>query len=213
MKILSVDTSAKTCSVALYLDGISDELFISENLTHSETLAPLTEELMSKNKVDYSSLDYIAVNTGPGSFTGIRIGVAFVKGIADVYGIPCVSTSTLESMPYNITDEDGYVCSLMDARNDRFYYALFEIKDKKVIRLSDDDVRSFDEIDKELNSYDCVTLLGDGAEKFYEMSDKESVVIADSDHVYQRAASVLKLALIKIKNNDICSSDQLLPVY
>lgn len=213
MKVLSVDTSARTCSVALYNNGIVDEIFIDENLTHSETLAPLTEELINKNKVSLSEIDYLAVNAGPGSFTGVRIGISFIKGIADVYDIPCVSVSTLESMAYNLLGEDKYVCSLMDARNNRYYYAVFEIKDGKVLRLTDDDVKTDEEITDELLKYDCVTLVGDGAEKFYENSDKESYVLAENDHLYQCAASVNRLALLKIRNNEVVSSAELMPVY
>ena len=102
MKILSVDTSATAASVALSEEGkLIGETFINTSLTHSQTLIPMVEQLLNNTKTEISDIGAIAVNAGPGSFTGVRIGVAAVKGLAFANDIPCVSVSTLESMAYN----------------------------------------------------------------------------------------------------------------
>lgn len=104
MKILSVDTSATAASVALSEEGkLIGETFINTSLTHSQTLIPMVEQLLNNTKTEISDIDAIAVNAGPGSFTGVRIGVAAVKGLVFANNIPCVSVSTLESMAYNFS--------------------------------------------------------------------------------------------------------------
>ena len=110
MKILSVDTSATAASVALSEEGkLIGETFINTSLTHSQTLIPMVEQLLNNTKTEISDIDAIAVNAGPGSFTGVRIGVAAVKGLAFANDIPCVSVSTLESMAYNFLSTDCIV--------------------------------------------------------------------------------------------------------
>ena len=136
MKILSVDTSATAASVALSEEGkLIGETFINTSLTHSQTLIPMVEQLLNNTKTEISDIDAIAVNAGPGSFTGVRIGVAAVKGLAFANNIPCVSVSTLESMAYNFLSTDCIVCAVMDARCSQVYNALFEIKNGVVTRF------------------------------------------------------------------------------
>ena len=109
--ILSVDASAVTASCALTNGGevISQE-FVNAGLTHSETLLPMIKRVMGAHK--YSELEAIAVTAGPGSFTGIRIGVATVKGLAFNDDVPCIPVSTLEAIAYNFTDENAVVCAV-----------------------------------------------------------------------------------------------------
>ncbi len=137
MLLLSVDSSAVTASAALTEDGrVIKSEFINKGLTHSETLLPLIENVMEG--CAYKRLDAIAVTAGPGSFTGVRIGVATVKGLAFPYDIPCISVSTLEAIAYNFTDEKAVICAVMDARRMQFYNALFKVENGRVTRLCED---------------------------------------------------------------------------
>ena len=142
--LLSMDSSAVTASVAL-TDG--DEIikseFVNSGLTHSETLLPMITRVMDGRK--YSELDGIAITAGPGSFTGVRIGVATVKGLAFNDDIPCYSVSTLEAIAYNFVDKNAVVCAVMDARRMQFYNALFRVQNGKVERLCDDRAISIEE--------------------------------------------------------------------
>ena len=166
MKILSVDTSATAASVALSEEGkLIGETFINTSLTHSQTLIPMVEQLLNNTKTEISDIDAIAVNAGPGSFTGVRIGVAAVKGLAFANNIPCVSVSTLESMAYNFLSTDCIVCAVMDARCSQVYNALFEIKNGVVTRLCDDRALSLDDLKNELLSVDGrIIIAGDGTD-------------------------------------------------
>ena len=136
MKILAIDTSAKAASACIAQeDKIIGEFFINTSLTHSQTLMPMIEQLSINAQVPLGEIEAIAVNAGPGSFTGVRIGVAAAKGLAFADNLPCVSVSTLESMAYNALGADCIVCAVMDARCSQVYNALFRVKDGKHQRL------------------------------------------------------------------------------
>ena len=152
MLLLSVDSSAVTASAALTKDGrVIKSEFINKGLTHSETLLPLIENVMEG--CAYKRLDAIAVTAGPGSFTGVRIGVATVKGLAFPCDIPCISVSTLEAIAYNFTDENAVICAVMDARRMQFYNALFKVENGRVTRLCEDRAISIDALREELKAY------------------------------------------------------------
>lgn len=206
--ILSVDSSAVTASAAL-TDGdkIIKSEFINAGLTHSETLLPMIKRVMSG--YDFSVLDAIAVTAGPGSFTGVRIGVATVKGLAFHTDIPCISVSTLEAIAYNFTDKNTVVCAVMDARRMQFYNALFKIENDIVTRLCDDRAISIDDLRKELKSFDNVLIAGDGAELCYNNLELDNVTLADENVRYQNGIGVSKSAL----NKEKISASALMPVY
>lgn len=206
--ILSVDSSAVTASAAL-TDGdkIIKSEFINAGLTHSETLLPMIKRVMSG--YDFSVLDAIAVTAGPGSFTGVRIGVATVKGLAFHADIPCISVSTLEAIAYNFTDKNTIVCAVMDARRMQFYNALFKIENDIVTRLCDDRAISIDDLRKELKSFDNVLIAGDGAELCYNNLELDNVTLADENVRYQNGIGVSKSAL----NKEKISASALMPVY
>ena len=110
MKILGIDTSAKTSSVGIAEDGkVVDEVFVNEGLTHSETIMPMIDKLLKQNNISVDDIDAYAVNNGPGSFTGVRIGVAVVKGMAFKDNKDCYEVSTLDSIAYNCIDKEGKV--------------------------------------------------------------------------------------------------------
>jgi len=125
MKILSVESSAASCSVALSDNGVLiGEEFTNVKLTHSETLMPMVKNILDNTKTDIGTVNVFAVSNGPGSFTGVRIGVAAIKGMADGVGKPCCGISTLETIAYPFFDRNCVVCSLMDARCSQVYTAL-----------------------------------------------------------------------------------------
>lgn len=217
MKILSIDSSATCASVALYDAQIKKtigEFFINTRLTHSQTLIPMLDALLNSTKTEFSDIDYFAVNTGPGSFTGIRIGVSAVKGIAMALDKPCVGISTLESMAYNCIDlDDIVVCACMDARRNQVYNALFEVKDFTVNRLCEDRAINTDDLLAEIKNLDKkVILVGDGAHLIDFTSD-DNISLAHDNKRYQKASSVCLCAKDYIDNNNVLSASALMPTY
>lgn len=206
--LLSMDSSAVTASVAL-TDG--DEIikseFVNSGLTHSETLLPMITRVMDGRK--YSELDGIAITAGPGSFTGVRIGVATVKGLAFNDDIPCYSVSTLEAIAYNFVDENAVVCAVMDARRMQFYNALFRVQNGKVERLCNDRAISIEDLRNELKQYDKVIIAGDGTKLCFQNIELENCTLADDDKMYQNAVGVAKAA----QNKNAISPKALMPVY
>ncbi|MGN1138845.1 MAG: tRNA (adenosine(37)-N6)-threonylcarbamoyltransferase complex dimerization subunit type 1 TsaB, partial [Ruminococcus sp.] len=116
MRILAFDSSAKSASVAILFDEkIIGSSFINTNITHSQTLVPMAEQLLKNTNLSINDIDALAVSVGPGSFTGVRIGVSVVKGIAMPLNLPCIAVSTLEAMAYNYIEKDCIIVSTMDA--------------------------------------------------------------------------------------------------
>ena len=129
MKILCIDTSSKLCSIALLEDTtLIKKLELDKGTTHSETLMPLIKELFDSCNLSLKDIDLLVSDIGPGSFTGIRIGVATIKAFSDSLNIPCVGISSLEVLAYNIKD-NGLICSTIDCKNDNCYFALYELID------------------------------------------------------------------------------------
>lgn len=213
MKILSVDSSAKACSAALCEDGkITGSFFINTALTHSQTLVPMIDAVLKNTNTPVESVDAFAVSAGPGSFTGVRIGVAAVKGMASALEKPCVSVSTLEAMAYNLLCEDCVAVCVMDARCSQVYNALFRIRDGAVERLCDDRALSIDSLAEELKSYtDRLILVGDGAQLCYN-SFKEiigNIELAPENIRFQNAVGVCFAA----ENKPLITAAELMPVY
>lgn len=208
MLLLSVDSSAITASAALTENGrvIKSEL-INKGLTHSETLLPLIEAVMDGTA--YQSLNAIAVTAGPGSFTGVRIGVATVKGIAFPFDIPCISVSTLEAIAYNFTDENAVICAVMDARRMQFYNALFKAENGRITRLCQDRAISLDDLREDIKNYENVIIAGDGAELCYYNLNLENTALASEKKLYQNGVGVSKAAA----NKKTIKAEALMPVY
>lgn len=128
MKILCIDTSSKLCSVAIFENTtILNKLELDNGLTHSETLMPLVKNILDKSNLTLKDIDLLVSDIGPGSFTGIRIGVATVKAFSDSLNIPCVGINSLEVLAYNIKN-DSLICSTIDCKNDNCYFALYKLK-------------------------------------------------------------------------------------
>ena len=220
MKILSIDCSAGPASVAVSEDGkILASSFVNVKLTHSQTLMPMIENTLSAALLNFGDIEGIAVNHGPGSFTGIRIGIAAAKGLAAPRGLPCVGVSTLLSMAYNYSDTDCIVCAVMDARCNQVYNALFEVKNGRITRLSDDRAILCEELAEELKKVSqstekCVIIVGDGTEVFYPFArDIANVGKSGVNNRYQNASSVGLAARELFENGNTVSPDKLLPIY
>lgn len=206
--LLSIDSSAVTASVAL-TDGdmVVKSEFLNNGLTHSETLMPMIKRVM--DGYSYSDLDAIAITAGPGSFTGVRIGVATAKGLAFINDTPCYSISTLEAIAYAFKDDSCIVCAVMDARRMQFYNALFRCNNGIVERLTDDRAISIEDLRAELSSYDeNIIVAGDGARLCYDNIGIECE-IADEERMYQNAINVAKATV----NKNTITPKELMPVY
>lgn len=171
MLILALESSAKAASVALCRDGV----LIAQSqqcsgLTHSCTLLPMAEQMLKNTDTRLADVDAIAVARGPGSFTGVRIGVSTAKGLAWGAQKPAIGVSTLEAMAYHglAAGEGALVCAAMDARRSQIYNALFEIRGGKPVRLCEDRAISLAELGEELGKMQkSAFLVGDGAQLCY----------------------------------------------
>lgn len=217
MKILAIDTSATAASVAVAQeDKIIGEYFINTSLTHSQTLIPMAEQLLKSASMSIKNLDAVAVNAGPGSFTGVRIGVSAAKGIAFADELPCISVSTLQSMAYNMLENDCIVCAVMDARCQQVYNAMFRIRGKSVERLTDDRALSLEDLRIELERIDDkVVLVGDGTEitEKYLNGAFPNVVSAPINKRMQNASSTALVACEMFKGGKTISFSELMPIY
>lgn len=217
MKILAVDTSATAASVAVAEENkLIGEFSINTALTHSQTLIPMMNELLKNIGLSVNDIDAVAVNAGPGSFTGVRIGVAAVKGIAFPNNLPCVSISTLESMAYNMLGNDCIVCSVMDARRSQVYNALFRVNGCTVVRMTDDRALSLTDLKlKLMNINEKVVLVGDGAVLCSDFLDSEleNVTLSPFNNRIQTASSVAYAAFEKINKGETLTADEIMPVY
>ena len=196
MKVLAIDCSAKSVSVAIAEGGkLLAEGFLNIKLTHSETLMPIIEQLLSNTRLTLADIDAFAVTAGPGSFTGIRIGISAIKGMAFAEEKPVFFFFSLEAMALSLANSNlfsGVICGLMDARRNQFYNALFKIDNGKVIRLTEDRMVEAENLKEELLDFNApVILMGDGAELFYSISENNEVFsLAPETNRVQRAAGI-----------------------
>ena len=213
MLILAFESSAKPASAALVRDGklLAQSTQVSA-LTHSRTLLPMAEDLLKNTGVTLDEVDAFAVAHGPGSFTGIRIGVSTVKGLCWGAEKPCVGVSTLEAMAWHGLAAGGLVCPVMDARRSQVYNALFEIREGRPQRLTEDRPIALADLAEELKALDRPAfLIGDGAELARRYFEANSVPceVAPENLLWQSAWGVAMAAADKTPGN----ADSLLPVY
>ena len=167
MITLAFDSTAKAASVAVLRDeAVLAVETIDNGLTQSELLLPMAEDMLCALKLGYEDVDLLAVSVGPGSFTGVRIGVALVKGLAFGRNIPCASVSTIEALAENLSGVDGIVVPAMDARRGQVYTAIFRSSPCGLERLTEDSAISTSELAELLNAYPCekIYVVGDGYE-------------------------------------------------
>lgn len=217
MNLLALETSAKAASCAVYRDGLlAAEFFINAGLTHTETLMPMVKSMLDSVGTPLGEIEAFAVAAGPGSFTGLRIGISAVKGMALPRNLPCVAVSTLEALAYNLSAFDGIAVPLMDARRGQVYTALFRTRGGFVTRLGEDEAIDADAVYKKLKNFtEPVTLVGDGAALHYEKLSRDlpNVSLAPPALLHQRAGSVLFAALQKLAQGGGSPPGELAPVY
>ena len=194
MKLLAFETSAKAASVALTEDGkILGESYQNTGLTHSQTLMVMAEDLIKTCGFTPRQIEGVAVAAGPGSFTGVRIGVAAAKGFAWGAQLPCWGVSTLEAMALSMGIYEGYVLPVMDARRAQVYNALFRAEEGRLTRLCEDRAIALSDLAEEIKKLEePIFLVGDGSDLCYNTL-KETVpalVLPPEHRMHQRAAGV-----------------------
>ena len=198
MLILAFETSAKAASVALTENGkLLGEGYQNTGLTHSQTLMVMAEDVLKQCGKTAQEVEAVAVAEGPGSFTGVRIGVAAAKGFAWGKEIPCYGISTLEAMAESLGVFEGYVCPCMDARRSQVYNALFLAEGGKLTRVSEDRAIALADLKEELKDLKkSIFLVGDGANLCYNTlkEDVPNLVLPPEHRIHQRAVGVAILA-------------------
>lgn len=212
MIALGIDSSAVSCSVAVSKDGVVlASRFIMNGLTHSTSLLPAIREILEETSV---KPDVIGITCGPGSFTGLRIGLSTAKGLAVYEGLPCAALSTLEVIAMNGASAEGYtVVSLMDARRGEFYTASFLATGNGLERITEDSAKSADLISEELIGNEKLILVGDGAEKFCSLKPDFLPYLSDAEHRYQNGVHAALLAESSLKENRTVTAEKLAPNY
>ena len=223
MKILAIDTSSKICSVSILEDtDLIIEKHIDNELTHSQKLMPLIDEILKENNIELSDLDLFACSIGPGSFTGVRIGVSTVKAFNDVTNIPIVSVSSLESLAYNTLNSNykkdaKLVLSIIDAKNDNVYYGLFKRDDDNFECVEELDAKNIDEMIEILKKYHSSPILfvGDGAEKhqYHLLKHFSKATFVEDKYNKQSSVSVGKAGYYHYINGNYGDSNSITPLY
>ena len=217
MLILAFETSAKAAGVALH-DGtkLLAESYQNTGLTHSQTLMVMAEDALKQCGLTANDVTHVAVAAGPGSFTGVRIGVAAAKGFAWGRELPCVGVSTLEAMAKNLGVYDGVVCACMDARRNQVYNALFSAQQGVLQRMTEDRAIALADLREELKALDePIYLVGDGSNLTYTTLSAEvpNLVLPPEHRMHQRGAGVALAALEKIAAGELGDAAALEPNY
>ena len=217
MKILAFETSAKAASAALTEDGrLLAECYQNTGMTHSQTLMVMAQDLLKQCGLDVRDVDAVAVANGPGSFTGVRIGVAAAKGFAWGREIPCVGVSTLEAMALTLGAWQGYVCPVMDARRSQVYNALFHVSGGVYERIREDRAISLAELGEELKILEePIFLVGDGSNLCYNtlLGTVPALVLPPEHRMHQRASGVALAAERLFRTGGEFSGADLVPNY
>ena len=217
MLLLAFETSAKAASVALF-DGekLLGESYQNTGLTHSQTLLVMAQDLLKQCSKTPSDVQAVAVANGPGSFTGVRIGVAAAKGFAWGSEIPCYGVSTLEAMALGLGAYEGIICPVMDARRSQVYNALFDASQANLTRIAPDRAISLEDLGAELkNAEKPIFLVGDGSKLCYDtLKDTvPNLVMPAENRMHQRAVGVGLAALQAIAAGEAGDGNALAPNY
>ena len=209
MKILAIDTTSKICSTAILEDEkVIDENTINNGLTHSENLMPLIVELLERNNIKLSEINLISVCVGPGSFTGIRIGIATIKPMAEVYNIPIASVTSLECLA--VLNKADTIISLIDARNDQVYAGIFDENVKLKEEYMADNINI---VLEKVSKYENAIFVGDGS-----LLHKDLIVekINSAKFVEKNDQNAINIGLMgykKYQEKDLKDADSILPIY
>ncbi len=218
MLIFALDTTSVTASAAIADiengKAVKYSVFtIKTQLKHSENIMMMIDDVLKLYGAEASDIDLFAITSGPGSFTGVRIGVTTVKGMAFPENKPCVSVSSLEAVAYN-QSTDCVICPLMDARRNQFYYAMFKWENDSLVRLTDDLADSAEEIEKKISAFGRAVICGDGSEVFKSLYCGNAQLFYAKDSVReQNALAVALCGYEKYKRGDVLIPNELNPVY
>lgn len=208
MKILCIDTSSEICSVAILEDNnVIKEISIEDANTHSVKLMPLVKQIFDETNLSINDIDLFACDKGPGSFTGIRIGIATIKAFIDITNKPCIGISSLMGLAYNIDDE-GYICSLIDAKNNNVYYSLFKHQNNKYEQVGEyisEDINNVTNILKNCNK--TIFFVGNGSIVYKDML--ESVLKENAKFNMNIDANKLSAICIGKAAFDVYSSNEI----
>ena len=216
MKILSLDSSAQVATVALCEDeALLAEFTLNNGNTHSETLLPMVETLLATYGITVEDVELFACTSGPGSFTGVRIGAATVKGLAFGRSVPCIGVSTPEAIAENLSSLGGLICPVMNARRSQVYTALFRSDGKLGMeRLLPDSAMSIEELDELLAAYgEPVAFAGDGYDVTVSALKKTAVRPVAERLRHQSAYSTAQVAYRQYLNGRAGTDASLLVNY
>ena len=218
MKILAFDGTAKAATVAVSEDEKILGLYTVDNgLTQSELLLPMAENLLKSLKLSFNDIDLLATSVGPGSFTGVRIGVSLVKGLAFGRNIPCIGVSTIEALAENLAGLNGILVPCMDARRGQVYSATFRYDGEKLVRLTEDRAIALSALAEELKSFESenIYLSGDGYSVAKKALTEAGVPLSETPEllILENGASVAKVAKRKYDSGEIQSDVEISPVY
>ena len=215
MLLLAFETSAKAASVALFEnEKLLGECYQNTGLTHSQTLMVMAQDLIKQCGYAPADITHTAVAAGPGSFTGVRIGVAAAKGFAWGSEIPCHGVSTLEAMALGLGEYDGYICACMDARRNQVYNALFLAEKGALTRVSEDRAIALADLKTDLEHLDGpIYLVGDGAALTHRTLSDLELILPPEWKQHQRAVGVGLTALAAIARGETGDGAALTPNY
>lgn len=216
MKLLAIDTTGQTASAAIVEeDKLIAEFTLNYKLTHSQTIMPMIAEICEKSETKPGEVDYIACTSGPGSFTGLRIGAATAKGLALALKKEIVPVPTLDALAYNVFETNKIICPIMDARRSQVYTAFYRWEKGNLRRLTEMMAISIDEVIEMAEGYEQkVIFLGDGVPVHREkLSAYPDFIFAPAHCSLQRAASVAALAMIFVREGKAVAGNAFELVY
>ena len=220
MKILSIDTASDLCTVAILEDEkCIKEFIVNDARNHSEKIMPVIEQALTETNLNLKDINLIVCDKGPGSFTGIRIGVGTVLAFQDTLNIPCIGISSLETLAYNViqhnTNSNNFICSLIDAKNNNVYLGMFKYLNNECIQIEDFEFKTIDQAISILQHYsninsNAITFIGDGAINHKELlqTNFKNCLFADKNEL---SSYSLGLAGLNAYKNGIETS--LMPLY
>ncbi len=214
MKILAMDTSSFAASVAVFDDNIIlGEYVVRNQRKHSQNIMVMTERLLDNLEMDISEIDVFATTVGPGSFTGLRIGISTIRAFAQAMNKPVAAVSTLEALAYNVSEFSGIIVPMLDARRDEVFTAAYEFSNGKIKEVTQPCVMTIPEI-IDMYSDKKVMFTGDGALIHRdELKTSDNFCFAPVNMAETRASSLVCAALDKTEKNELKHYNAVLPIY
>lgn len=224
MKTLAIDTSSKVCTVSILdNDDVLINLYNDDEKTHSVKLMPMIDEAFKKTNLNLYDMNLLACCIGPGSFTGVRIGIATIKSFSDVTNIPVVGVSSLEGLAYNVQEqvsESTLVCSIIDAKNNNVYCGLYNFKNDNCNKLSifaEDINKTISNINHvfKTQNFDNIFFVGDGSVVHKDLLEStfSNTTFANEKDNYQNSISIAKSGMLKYHNGEYGDSSTISPIY